>query len=156
MIYSSRKNVSNLARQKIITIFPSINLTNCHAFKNTNKVELDLSGIVSSPVDNIFRIARNQKIKEDFCDVYLLVTELLELIYFTVEGGVIRYSEEELEILQEHFNFVGPYQSNLPRDFLEVLKTEEKSRMVGGPTNNSESKQDEMFIAGSCWSRCGN
>ena len=132
MVLSGAEMVSRHRKSKVLTIFPSISLTDCHNYKTATKVKIDLTGIANGPVDNIFRIARHQKIRENYSDVYLILTELLEFFFFTLEDGIISYSEEELEILQEHFNFVGSHPSNLPKSFLDDLKWEDKA-MVGGP-----------------------
>ena len=73
----------------------------------------------------------------------------MELYFFTIEDGIITYTEAELEIIQEHFNFVSSSQTNLPKNFLEELKSKDL-QLIGGPQSD-KSSEDQMFVAGSCW-----
>jgi hypothetical protein len=92
MIASDSSGSSKHLRTVKISIFTKLNTSNFQDFTRINQVEIDLKDHITAPIDNIFRIQRSHPLRNRNCDIYLLISELLEVKYFTVEFGVIEFS----------------------------------------------------------------
>ena len=88
MIVSNSNNKSGHFKTSKLTIFTSINQHNINEYK-LNRKEYDLKEEISSPIDSIFRICRDNTLRGQNCDIYLIVTEQLELKYFSIEFGIL-------------------------------------------------------------------
>lgn len=91
LIASNSSESSTHLRSVKITILTKIN-TNSLDIKSINRAEIDLSNHITAPIDNIFRIQRSYPLKNSNCDIYLLISELLEIKYFTIEYGIIEFT----------------------------------------------------------------
>jgi len=78
-----------------LTILSSVNESNLENYKELNKFEIDLREHISSPIDNIIRVKKGYHIRNIICDVFLIITEQLELKFFTIEFGIVNYQSEE-------------------------------------------------------------
>lgn len=131
MIVSNSSDKSSHLKTSKLTIFTSLNTENIKNYKNLNKVKIDLKSHISAPVDSISRIWRKYPLRGQSCDIYLLVTELLEIVYFTTEFGVLNFKNEEIELLQETFNYYEPGYSNMSKNFLKTTWREDKTFVAG-------------------------
>lgn len=92
IIIASNSNVkSSPLKTPKLTIFTRVNKKNLKEPQSLSVVEIDLKNHISGPIDGIFRIQRSYPLRDRNCDVYLLISENLELIYFTSEFGVLEF-----------------------------------------------------------------